>query len=144
MRCLVMLYLHMFKFLLHITCVRALLYLHVFKFLIIHIVYDVAYTLLTCVYIFTHCARCHVFFTYMCLRLHSIVMLTPSCIVTLPARFALSRTFNCIVMHVVNNIVPVKFSSSFRHDIVCMVHLKLVQPDESHRYCILRVRRLEN
>ncbi|KAF5932592.1 hypothetical protein HYC85_028763 [Camellia sinensis] len=27
------------------------------------------------------------------------------------------------------------------HDIVCTVHLRLVQPDEPHRYCILRVRR---
>ncbi|KAF5932575.1 hypothetical protein HYC85_028746 [Camellia sinensis] len=28
-----------------------------------------------------------------------------------------------------------------RHDIVCTVHLRLVQPDEPDKYCILRVRR---
>ena len=31
-----------------------------------------------------------------------------------------------------------------RHDIVCTVHLRLVQPDEPHRYGILRVSHIEN
>ena len=33
-------------------------------------------------------------------------------------------------MHVSNDIVPVKFSIFFRHDIVCTVHLRLARQDE--------------
>ena len=69
---------------------------------------------------------------FVCIIIHSFVYI------------AYHFAFILHVMHGANDIIHVKFSFSFRHDIVCTVHLRLVQQDEPDRFCILRVKLSKN
>ena len=153
MRCRVMLYSYMFKFLyaLH-TLSRYALLICVQVPLFLHIVHVVACALLTCVCSsspphIVHVVSCTLlicvcaFIALLCLFQIALLCAHSGCVVMHPfhlhchahSHSRCHALFTCIAMHVSNIIVPVKFSFFFRLDIVCTVHLRLARLEEPDR-----------